>query len=87
VFADQIAAAIDAARGLAALDDLSKAIWRGLTAGVLNDEDAQRLAECIHTRRMAAKGDKKTAIGPSRPAGLLPPTTEITTAAYTQPID
>ncbi len=44
MFADTIAAAIDAAHP-SKLDDLSRAIWQGLAAGALNDDDAQRLAE------------------------------------------
>ena len=54
MFVDQIAAAIEAAH-VSKLDDLSRAIWRGLSQGALNDDDAQRLAELIHTRRAVAK--------------------------------
>ena len=60
MFADTIAAAIDAAH-LSKLDDLSRAIWQGLQAGALNEDDAQRLAEIIHARRTAAKATGETA--------------------------
>ena len=52
MFATQIETAIDAACGCRVLDDLSRLIWRGLSAGVIGDDEAQRLAERIHTRRM-----------------------------------
>ena len=54
MFVDQIAAAIEAAH-VSKLDDLSRAIWRGLSQGALNDDDAQRLAELIHVRRAVDK--------------------------------
>src|SRR5215210_4104045 len=54
-FCDQLAVAIDGARGAAALDTLSRSIWQGLAAGALGDDDAQRLAELIYARRMAVK--------------------------------
>jgi hypothetical protein len=51
MFATHIASAIDAARSLNRLNDLSSAIWKGLAAGALGDEDAQRFAEQIHARK------------------------------------
>jgi hypothetical protein len=55
LFIDQIETAIGAASGARALDDISRMIWRGLADGLLDDADAQRLADAIHARRMAAK--------------------------------
>jgi hypothetical protein len=51
MFGQQIEQAIDAARGGRALDDISKIIWRGFSEGVIGDEEAQQLAERLHTRR------------------------------------
>ena len=45
MFAQQLAEAIGAARTLTRLDDLSRAIWQGMTAGAVGDDDAQALAE------------------------------------------
>ncbi len=68
MFADTIAVAIDAAHP-SKLDDLSRAIWQGLQAGALNDDDAQRLAEIIHARRTAAKVPTMTpGARPGRPS-------------------
>jgi hypothetical protein len=73
VFIDQIAAAIDGARGGVALDTLSKAIWQGLTAGALGDDDAQRLAEIIHAKREAEKSAAAACDGRSGTLPLYPP--------------
>jgi hypothetical protein len=57
MFAETVAVAIDGARTLARLDHLSRSIWQGLTAGAVNDDDAQQLAERLHVRRKAVRGD------------------------------
>ena len=66
MFVDTIAVAIDGAPSLARLNELSSAIWKGLAAGALGDDDAQRLAEVIHARKIALRGPEKTL--DSRPA-------------------
>jgi len=67
MFQDQIAVAIDAARGGRTLDDLSRIIWRGFSEGVIGDDEAQRLADRLHTRR--ALYSATAAVGaPYRPA-------------------
>jgi hypothetical protein len=51
MFGQQVEQAIDAARGGRALDDISRIIWRGFSEGVIGDDEAQQLAERLHTRR------------------------------------
>src|SRR3954452_16891769 len=63
-FCDQMAAAIDGARTLTRLDHLSRAIWQGLAAGAVADDDAQSLAERLHACRAVLRGEIK-------PVGLL----------------
>ncbi len=73
MFSQQMADAIVHARTLTRLDHLSKAIWQGLVAGAVNDEDAQRLAELIHARRTVVRGDiKPVGLPPGRPS-IFPP--------------
>src|SRR5215207_6282061 len=72
-FCDQMAAAIDGARTLTRLDHLSRAIWQGLAAGAVVDDDAQALAERLHARRSVLRGDlKPVGIPTSRPS-IFPP--------------
>src|SRR6185369_4808170 len=48
-------------------------IWQGLAAGAVADDDAQALAEHLHTRRGVLRGDlKPVGIPPSRHS-LFPP--------------
>jgi hypothetical protein len=71
-FVRQIATAIEAAP-VRALDALSRSIWQGLAAGALDDDDAQRLAELIHVRRIADKAAAEASGGGSGSRGLYPP--------------
>jgi hypothetical protein len=72
-FCDQMAAAIDGARTLTRLDHLSRSIWQGLAAGAVADDDAQALAERLHGRRGALRGEiKPMGLPPGRPS-LFPP--------------
>src|SRR4051794_5136798 len=72
-FCDQMAAAIDGARTLTRLDDLSRSIWQGLAAGAVGDDDAQALAERLHARRGVLRGDlKPVGLPPGRPS-IFPP--------------
>lgn len=47
--------AVDAARTLAQLDDLSRTIWQVHAAETVTDAEAQGLAEALHTRRSAVR--------------------------------
>ncbi len=67
---DQLATAIRGAP-LRTLDDLSRDVWRALDAGMLSDDDAQRLAEAIHARRNAHRNTPGTALGTPRTASKL----------------
>jgi len=66
MFAGTMSAAIDAARTLTRLDHLSRAIWQGLTAGAVGDDNAQNLAERLHARRSVLRGEIK-------PVGMADP--------------
>ncbi len=59
MFVDQMASAIVNARTLTRLDHLSRAIWQGLVAQAVTDEQAQQLAELIHARRLIVRGEVK----------------------------
>ncbi len=68
-FCDQMAAAIDGARTLTRLDHLSRAIWQGLAAGAVADDDAQALAEQLRARRSIVRGEiKPVGLPPGRPS-------------------
>ena len=76
MFHDQIAVAIEGARGGRHLDDLSRLIWRGLAEGQITEDAAQELAEKIHTRRIlntttAPHRPPQAASG--RPVSIFPP--------------
>lgn len=66
MLAVQLAAAIGAARP-SQLDDLARTLWRGHTAGLLVDEEAQRLAEAIEAHRPS----RSSSPVPSWPRGSL----------------
>src|SRR3954466_9391385 len=72
-FCDQMTAAIDGARTLTRLDHLSKAIWQGLAAGAVGDDDAQALAERLHARRSLLRGDPTPVGIPAGRPSLFPP--------------
>ncbi len=73
MFVDQMANAIVGARTLTRLDHLSKAIWQGLVAQAVTDDQAQQLAELIHARRIVVRGEvKPVGIPPGRPS-IFPP--------------
>ena len=73
MFATQMAAAINEARTLTRLDDLSRAIWQGWGANAMTDDQAQDLASLIHTRRLVVRGEvKPVGIPPGRPS-IFPP--------------
>src|SRR5215207_8048737 len=68
-----MSAAIDGARTLTRLDHLSKAIWQGLTAGAVGDDDAQALAERLHARRSLIRGEIKPVSIPVGRPSIFPP--------------
>src|SRR3954451_5829324 len=72
-FCDQMAAAIDGARTLTRLDDLSRSIWQGLAAGAVGDDDAQGLAERLHARRSLLRGEIKPVDIPLGRPSIFPP--------------
>ena len=79
MFTQQVEQAIDAARGGRVLDDLSRIIWRGFSEGVIGDEEAQRLADRLHTRRSlysataAAGAPQRPPAGPTARPGVFGP--------------
>ncbi len=73
MFATQMATAINEARTLTRLDDLSRAIWQGWGANAVTDDQAQDLASLIHARRSVVRGEvKPVGIPPGRPS-IFPP--------------
>jgi hypothetical protein len=73
MFAEQMANAINDARSLTRLDDLSRAIWQGWGANAVTDDQAQELASLIHARKQVMRGEvKPVGIPPGRPS-IFPP--------------
>lgn len=65
--------AIEGARTLAQLDDLSRTIWQAHAAETVTDAEAQGLAETLHTRRSAIR-EALTPVGiPLGRVTLFPP--------------
>lgn len=62
--AAQMATAIEGAP-IRALDDFSRDIWKALSANLLNDDDAQQLAEAIHNRRTVHRNGSVASSGAS----------------------
>ncbi|NEU14877.1 hypothetical protein G3T14_22735 [Methylobacterium sp. BTF04] len=65
---EDMAAAIGRAHG-AALDEVTRALWAGVAAGEIGDEDAGRLAEAIQARR--AMGRSFAACPQNLPVGQV----------------
>ncbi len=72
-FCAQMADAIDDARTLTRLDHLSRSIWQGVAAGAVDDDAAQALAEQLHARRKALRGDLMPVGIPAGRASIFPP--------------
>jgi len=73
MFAEQMASAINDARTMTRLDDLSRAIWQGWGANAVTDDQAQELASLIHARKLVMRGEvKPVGIPPGRPS-IFPP--------------
>jgi hypothetical protein len=72
MFHATMAAAIDAARTLAHMDELSREIWRGAASGALGDAEAQALAERLHVRRAGIRASIVPVGIPAGRASLFP---------------
>lgn len=70
--------AIDGARTLAQMDELSRQVWQGHGSGALDDHEAQALAERLHTRRGAIREGIKPVGIPAGRVSLFPPRRSIT---------
>ena len=66
-------AAIEGARTLAQMDELSRQLWQGHGSGVLGDQEAQILAERLHGRRSAIREGIRPVGIPAGRASLFPP--------------
>jgi hypothetical protein len=66
-------AAIEGARTLAQMDELSRQLWQGHGAGVLGDHEAQILAERLHGRRSAIREGIRPVGIPAGRVSLFPP--------------
>ncbi|WP_238232683.1 hypothetical protein [Methylobacterium thuringiense] len=65
-------AAIDGARTLASMDELSKTIWQAHAGGAVDDDGAQTLAEALHLRRGVIRGSLKPVGVPVGRRSLFP---------------
>ena len=66
MFAAQLESAVLGA-DLHQLDHLSRDLWKAFNAGLICDDDAQRLAELIHDRRGVTRGfQKPVGVAPTR---------------------
>jgi hypothetical protein len=78
MFHAAMAVEIDGARTLARMDELSRQIWQGRVSEVLDDAQAQALAERLHARRSAIReGIVPVGIPAGRPS-LFPPRRTVT---------
>ncbi|MCJ2079845.1 hypothetical protein [Methylobacterium sp. J-090] len=66
-------AAIEDARTLAQMDELSRQVWQGHGSGVLGDDEAQALAERLHGRRSAIRDGIRPVGIPAGRASFFPP--------------
>ena len=67
-------AAIEGARALAQMDEVSRQLWQGHGSGALGDQEAQSLAERLHGRRSAIReGIRPVGIPAAGRASLFPP--------------
>jgi hypothetical protein len=73
MFAEQMASAINDARTLTRLDDLSRAIWQGWGANAVTDDQAQELASLIHARKLVMRGEVKPVGIPAGRPSIFPP--------------
>lgn len=65
--------AIENARTLAQMDELSRQVWQALAAEAVTDDQAQQLAEALHARRNAVRETVKPVGIPLGRVTLFPP--------------
>jgi hypothetical protein len=65
-------AAIEGARTLAQMDEVSRQLWQGHGSGTLGDQEAQSLAERLHGRRCAIREGIRPVGIPAGRASLFP---------------
>ena len=66
-------AAIEGARTLAQMDEVSRQLWQGHGSGALGDQEAQSLAERLHGRRCAIREGIRPVGTPVGRMSLFPP--------------
>lgn len=66
-------AAIDGARTLAQMDELSRQVWQAHAGGAVGDDEAQGLAERLHARRTSIRAGIVPVGIPAGRASLFPP--------------
>jgi hypothetical protein len=66
-------AAIEGARTLAQMDEVSRQLWQGHGSGALGDQEAQSLAERLHGRRCAIREGIQPVGIPAGRTSLFPP--------------
>src|SRR4051812_10599160 len=73
MFRETMGAAIDGARTLAQMDELSRQIWQAHTSGAVDDAGAQSLAERLHGRRGSIRAGIVPVGVPAGRVSLFPP--------------
>src|ERR1700709_1298857 len=73
MFCETMRAAIDGARTLAQMDELSRQIWQAHTSGAVDDAAAQSLAERLHERRGSIRAGIVPVGIPAGRVSLFPP--------------
>ncbi|GJE42753.1 hypothetical protein [Methylobacterium soli] len=73
MFHATMASAIDGARTLAQMDELSRQIWQAHTSGAVDDAGAQSLAERLHARRGSIRAGIVPVGVPAGRVSLFPP--------------
>src|SRR3978361_237866 len=73
MFRETMGAAIDGARTLAQMDELSRQIWQAHTSGAVDDAGAQGLAERLHERRGSIRAGIVPVGIPAGRVSLFPP--------------
>src|SRR3954449_10057587 len=73
MFRETMGTAIDGARTLAQMDELSRQIWQAHTSGAVDDAGAQSLAERLHERRGSIRAGITPVGVPAGRVSLFPP--------------